>query len=52
MGWMGAQKLNSLLSFLEELDYSLALPGHQAPWTKEDQLAELRAIQQQNTVAP
>ena len=51
-GGYDAQKLNSLLSFLEELDYSLALPGHQAPWTKEDQLAELRAIQQQNTVAP
>lgn len=35
------QRLEAFLTFLEGLDYDLALPGHQAPWTREEQMAEL-----------
>lgn len=37
-------KKEALLSFLEGLDYDLALPGHQAPWSKEEELETLRAM--------
>ena len=37
-------KKDALLSFLEGLDYDLALPGHQAPWSKEEELKTLRAM--------
>lgn len=36
-------RLTDLLAFLEGLDYDLALPGHQDPWSKADQLADLRS---------
>ena len=39
------RKLEDFLAFLEGLDYDLALPGHQMPWSKEEQLARLREIQ-------
>lgn len=35
-------RLEELLRFLEGLDYELALPGHQAPWRKSDQLSALK----------
>ncbi|MCI8651712.1 MAG: MBL fold metallo-hydrolase [Oscillospiraceae bacterium] len=38
-------KLKALLTFLEELDYDLALPGHQEPWSKADQLAALHEME-------
>lgn len=36
------RKLEDFLAFLDGLDYDLALPGHQMPWSRADQLAELR----------
>lgn len=38
------QKLEALLQFLDDLDYDLALPGHQAPWSKEEQMAALQEM--------
>ncbi len=38
------QKLEALLQFLDGLDYDLALPGHQAPWSKEEQMAALQEM--------
>ena len=37
-------KLTALRSFLEDLDYELALPGHQAPWSKQEQMEALEAL--------
>lgn len=37
-------RLTELLAFLEGLEYDVALGGHQAPWSKADQLAELRGF--------
>ena len=37
-------RLTELLTFLEGLEYDVALGGHQAPWSKADQLAELRGF--------
>ena len=45
-GGYDPQKLDDLISFLEGLDYDLALPGHRAPWTKKAQLSELYSIKQ------
>ena len=42
-GGYDPDRLKALLSFLEGLDYDLALPGHQAPWSREKQLEALRA---------
>lgn len=39
------QRLEELLAFLEGLDYDLALPGHQVPWTKAEELAALKEMQ-------
>ncbi len=41
-GQYDPDKLSALLAFLEGLEYDLALPGHQKPWSKEEQLAWLR----------
>jgi len=45
------QKLEDFLRFLEGLDYDVALPGHQAPWSKKEQMAFLHEMRQ-NTVEP
>ena len=44
------RKLEDFMAFLEGLDYDLALPGHQAPWTKAEELAALEEMKQ-NTAA-
>jgi ribonuclease HI/glyoxylase-like metal-dependent hydrolase (beta-lactamase superfamily II) len=44
-GGYAPERLEALLSFLESLDYDLALPGHRAPWTKEEQLSTLCEMQ-------
>ena len=41
-GQYDTRRLEAFLSFLDTLDYDLALPGHQMPWSRADQLAELR----------
>lgn len=41
-------KLEAFLSLLNSLDYDLALPGHQMPWTKQAQLAELEDMKKNN----
>lgn len=44
------ERLESLTAFLEGLDYDLALPGHQGPWTKENQLSALEEMKKNATV--
>lgn len=38
------ERLESFLSFLDTLDYDLALPGHQMPWTKAEQREALEGM--------
>ena len=38
------ERLESFLSFLDTLDYDLALPGHQMPWTKAEQREVLEGM--------
>ncbi len=46
------EKLDALLAFLGGLDYDLALPGHQMPWTKGQQLSTLLEMKEKDTVPP
>lgn len=44
------QKLNDFFAFLTGMDYDVALPGHQLPWSREEQMKYLRQMEKEETV--